>query len=123
MSQRQFEWVNEQRPDKVFTAGFDAYIGTVNMAIHDLMLSFAPRIEAWMKENALWTDRTGNARQSLASELETLADGYGVLFGFGNNIEYAVFLEFANQGRFAIVSRALDYWSPIIFAEVQRLFA
>lgn len=118
-----FKWVNNQRPDKVWATDFDAYAGEVKSAVEALLISFAPRVESYMKLNAPWTDRTGNARQSLAAEFENTPTAYGLTFGYANDIEYADKLEFANQGRYQIVGPTLDTFSVQIFDELKALFS
>lgn len=84
-----------------------------------LALTYAPRIEAWMKQNAPWTDRTGNARQTLWAEAFDFADV--VVLAFGHGVSYGVFLELANAGRYAVITPALDYFSPRIWQDAKRL--
>jgi hypothetical protein len=108
------------RPEKLFVTNFQGYIEDIEAALYALMLSYAPRIEAWMKENAAWTDRTGNARQSLWAEAAELVSGAYVAFDHG--VAYGFWLEYANQGRYQIIAPALDKFSAEIWADVQRLF-
>jgi hypothetical protein len=44
-----------------------------------------------------------------------------VLIAFGHGVDYGIFLELANAGRFAIVNPALDFFAPKIWADVRRL--
>lgn len=111
----------EDRPEKVFAVGIDAYQQDVIQALRQLARYYAPQIEAWMKQQARWTDRTGNARQSLYTEVEDMALGAMLAMDYG--VEYGFWLEFANQGDYAIVKPALDHWGPLIWAAVQRTFA
>lgn len=84
-----------------------------------LALSYAPRIEAWMKANAVWTDRTGNARQTLWAEAFDFLDV--IVLAFGHGVSYGVFLELANTGRYAVLTPALDHFGPKIWNDAQRL--
>lgn len=114
-----FEW--EIPPEKAFAVLYDLYVEEIRSTIFQLAQSFAPRIEAWMKENAIWTDQTGNARQSLYSDVEkTLTD---IVVFLDHGISYGVFLEYANQGDYAIIGPALDYWSIQFWNAVKALFA
>lgn len=95
------------------------YRARLHRALFALALSYAPRIETWMKENAPWMDRTGNARQTLWAEVFDLADVIVLSFGYG--VSYGTFLELANQGRYAVITPALDYFGPRIWADARRL--
>lgn len=81
--------------------------------------AYAPQIESWMKQNAVWTDRTGNARQTLWSEVFDFIDV--IVLAFGHGVSYGVFLELANQGRYAIITPALDYFAPKIWRDATEL--
>lgn len=82
----------------------------------------APEAEQWMKSNAPWTDRTGRARAGLHVEVK---DSPGVLtemiFSHDPDLDYTVWLEIANGGRFGIISQAVDVWGPILMRDVQRI--
>lgn len=95
------------------------YRAKLHRALFILALSYAPRIEAWMKENAVWVDRTGNARQTLWAEVFDFSDV--VVLAFGHGVNYGQFLEWANQGRYAIITPALDYFAPKIWADARGL--
>lgn len=113
-----FKW--KVPPSATFVAGVDRYTLRINAAMKVLYDYYAPQIENWMKDNASWTDRTGNARQTLWAESQALVNGAALHFGHG--MSYGVFLEYANAGRFAIIAPALDHWTPIIWAAVKEAF-
>jgi hypothetical protein len=96
-----------------------AYERLLHRALYRLALSYAPQIEAWMKQNAAWTDRTSNARQTLWAEAFDFADI--VVLAFGHGVDYGVFLELANAGRYSIIFPALDYFSPKIWADAEKI--
>jgi len=88
--------------------------------IAQVMQFYAPKIEAWMKAYAPWKDQTGNARQALHAEVEALVrDSYSIVLTSG--MPYGYWLELKYQGRYAIIQPALDYWFPIVIAEVRRI--
>lgn len=114
-----FTW--DVEPERVFGELAQAYVDEIDTAVLQLANRYAPEIAAWMKENAPWTDRTGNARQTLDSEVYELTET--VVIAFGHGVDYGIFLEEANAGRFAIVTPAIDYFAPKIWADVQRLMS
>lgn len=77
-----------------------------------------------MKENAPWTDRTGDARRGLMAYVEEDESPYaiGVIrLTYSDDIDYGVWLEFAYQGRWGIIAPALDYWGPRVQRSLQGL--
>ena len=59
--------------------------------VNDIATSEASRAEAWMKENAPWTDRTGNARQGLFGTSER--SGNVITVTLGHTMDYGPYLE------------------------------
>jgi len=113
-----FEW--EITPDEAMGELFEEYVKAIADAIHRLALSFAPRVEAWMKQYAPWADRTGNARQTLYSEVERTLTDIAIIMDHG--VDYGVWLELANQGNYQIIGPALDYWAGQFWGAVKDLF-
>lgn len=116
-----FRWQSPP-PDAVFAAGLKRYQSALAEALYQLALSFAPKIETWMKQNAPWTDRTGNLRSSLYAEVERLV-GEAVTIQLDYGLDYGKYLEFAHAGKFAIIGPALDHWSPLVWAAVKELIS
>lgn len=116
------EYVNWEsgRPEDLWLEGFDAWVAKLELGLWTLLTRFEPEIEAWMKTNATWTDRTGQARQTLHTEVELLIGEAALHLMHGK--EYGMWLELKNQGAFAIVLPALDYWAPKIWDAVLELF-
>lgn len=64
--------------------------------------------------------------QSAVAALEKSKAGlFGPLveirFAHRERLPYAIWLEIANGGKYSIISKALDYWSPRFMREIQRL--
>jgi hypothetical protein len=114
-----FVW--QTTPEQAFVSTYEEWVRRVELAVEALCQRYAAEIEAWMKAEAIWTDRTSNLRQSLYAEVETFATE--IVLGFDYGLDYGYWLEFANQGRFAIIAPALDYFYPRFFADLQRLVA
>ena len=113
-----FQWT--VTPSQAWLPGTAAYIARIHLGVYRLAQSYTPRIEAWMKANAVWTDRTGNARQTLWSDVFDLADqAVGIILAHG--VDYGQYLEMSNSGRFSILSPALDHFVPLIWQDVQRI--
>lgn len=115
-----FRW--ENTPTDAFTQLFDGYDQYIHNGVKQIADYFAPQIEAWMKQNAPWTDRTGNARQTLHAEVVQVA-GEMVAITFDHGMEYGLWLEVSNAGTYAIITPALDHWGPKVFAAVRELLS
>ena len=113
-----FEW--DTSPEQAFIPMTEQLIIRIKTAVYDLMQFFAIEIEQWMKLNAQWTDRTGNLRQSLWATAQRMgSDAVTLMFDYG--LDYGFFLEYANQGRYAIIAPALDYFLPRIWKAIRSL--
>lgn len=114
-----FEW--QVSPEQAFNAMTNQYVQDIRAAIAGVLLRFEPEVESWLKNNAPWTDRTGNLRQSMWAEFQQFALDLALVFDYG--LDYGVFLELGNSGAYAVTGPALDYFAPRIWAEIERLFA
>jgi len=85
-----------------------------------LAKSFEPVLESAAKAEAPWTDRTGNARQGLFSVSDI--EGQRVILYLSHGVEYGVYLELCNQGRYAIVLPTLERHYAIIKRALQDLY-
>lgn len=74
-------------------------------------------ITTWMKAEAIWKDRTGNARRSLHTEI--IEEGFivSLVMQYTIPIFYSRYLE---ASRFSILSPALDHWSPVLLADLKK---
>jgi hypothetical protein len=112
-----FVW--EQSPEDAFGALFDTYIEGVHQAVKLLCIARQPEIEAWMKSNASWTDRTGNARQGLNVTVEDLSDA--IIIRLSHGVDYGWYLETRFAGAYSIIAPAVDYWFARIMNDVNGL--
>lgn len=78
----------------------------------------AGRIALWMKTNAPWTNRTGNARARLSAWVVRLSAGVAIVLAHG--VSYGAALEAMQAGRFAIIAPAVRYWCPIFMKEIDQ---
>lgn len=62
--------------------------------------------QGWMRSNAPWTDRTGNARNGLVGVYESSANGGRVVFA--HSVNYGIWLEVRWSGRYAIILPAVE---------------
>lgn len=116
----QMTWDNP--PADAWTSLADAYVNRIRIEVRNLVDYYAGVMEQWMKINAGWTDRTGNARQTLSAQVEAISrDMMEIILAGG--VDYFIWLELANAGRFAIIGPALDYFGPLLWADLRRILS
>ena len=81
------------------------------------MLLWAPQIEADMKRNAKWSDRTSNARQTL--QVFVIQNGNNVILIAKQHMAYGKYLELKNQGKYAIVMPTLRRYNQRVWSGVR----
>jgi hypothetical protein len=113
-----FKWVVP--PTSVFPQAYAKYTQAVFTSGRRVAEARAGDMERWAKNNAPWTDRTGNARSSLHADV---ADSPGVVaeITLSHGVEYGIWLEIAHAGRFAIIAPAIDTYGPIFMRDMQNM--
>lgn len=81
---------------------------------------WAGELEARAKKNAPWHDQSGNARGGLKGK--TVIGHDEVIIALAHSVEYGVFLELANDGKYAILKPTLDAAIPEIYATYEKLW-
>lgn len=112
----------QRKPGDAFSDMADDYRRSVEIGVLKIVQRNRIEMSNYMKSNAPWTDRTGNARQALHTALE-YKPGVSIVieFGHGHGIEYGIYLEFKNAGRYAIVNPTGDVFAPRIWSQIQGM--
>ena len=63
-------------------------------------------LESYAKRNAPWTDRTTMARKSLRGDAMKIENGVRITLSHG--VEYGLWLELANEKRYAIIKPTIE---------------
>lgn len=113
-----FEW--QVTPEVAFTQLTTAYANRIRAGVRYIANQRAPQIEAWMQNNHLWQNRTGDAEAGLHTTVEDVALDM-VQIWLDHGVSYGVYLELAHGGVWGVLAPALDVWGPTIWADVQRL--
>jgi hypothetical protein len=79
----------------------------------------APQVEAYMKNNAPWTDRTGNARNGLAARAYESGKEIGIVLY--HQVSYGIWLEVRFSGKNAIINPTIDVMGPRVMQEYNNL--
>lgn len=70
----------------------------------------AKKFEGHAKQQAIWQDRTGLARGTLSGTWKWVGPIARIQLSHG--MKYGVYLEFANERRYAIIKPTIDLLSP-----------
>lgn len=113
-----FSWT--VTPTQAWGGMATAYVQAIRRGVRALAERYSAEITAYMKDNAIWTDRTANARQSLNTEVEQMGlDMVSIILAHG--VEYGIFLELAHGGAYQIIGPTIDVFGARIWADVQAL--
>ena len=77
------------------------------------------QLENAARDNAIWEDRTGEARMGLTAETLKPYDGKVSMVLF-HTVEYGIWLELIQNGRFAVLMKTLEEEGPRIIQNAMR---
>ena len=77
------------------------------------------QIEDAARDNAIWEDRTGDARDGLHAQTLKTRDGV-VSMSLSHGVEYGIWLELIQNGRFAVIMKTLNEEAPRLIANTMR---
>lgn len=78
-----------------------------------------PQAEAYMKSNATWTDRTGNARNGLKAQ--TVVSKNSVAIYLFHQVPYGPWLELRWSGRYQIINPTVEVFAPVLIDTIAGL--
>lgn len=84
----------------------DAMQAKTRAALQIIADSAVKAMETYAKDNARWTDRTGNARQRLKGS--TRWESTALIAAITHNVDYGMWLELAHGKKYAILEEALN---------------
>lgn len=67
----------------------------------------ALKLQNFAQQNRKWTDRTGHARQRLKGSTSKIVNGVRITLAHG--VDYGIWLELANEKRYAIIPYAIRF--------------
>lgn len=77
------------------------------------------QLEDKAKDNAIWEDRTGAAREGLTAQTLKTPDGV-VSMSLFHTVEYGIWLELIQDGRFSVIMKTLQEEAPRIIENALR---
>lgn len=93
--------------------------GRVKSIVFAKTKQYQPIVEGYATTNAPWTDRTGNARNTLSARTEHKPNTDSIILSHG--MIYGVWLEVKNSGRYAIVIPTIKHMGPRLMHSLNRI--
>ncbi len=106
-------------PDLAFNQLTDRYARAIFQSGRRVAYEQAEEMEQYAKDNARWTDRTGDARERLHATVEETGPIGTIVLAHG--VDYGIWLEIANGGRYSIIPETIDVYGPKVMASLQRM--
>lgn len=94
----------------------------LDRAVAGVMKQRSHIIVGWMKQNAPWTDRTGNARSGLSTETEHVPKKYHRIWMF-YRVGYGIWLEIRFAGKYSIIVPTIEDQAPKLMKTFDKLFS
>ncbi len=114
------QWVVS--PDVLIEA-IEKYGAQVFIAIYAVAQYIATQAQNDMRQNAPWTDRTGNARNGLFSLAEqTAVEVVTIYFSHGHSVNYGIFLETSHGMSYAIIMPTMQRIMPQLETMLNNIF-
>lgn len=100
--------------------GMTKFKSKADTAVEMFANTAAKTMETDAKEQARWTDRTGRARQTLVGYV-TQENSHTTRINLAHGVDYGIWLELANEKRFAIVEPIVRLSSPYILRDFEGM--
>ena len=116
--------VRWRTPPSELAAPLQRYGDRVIQAVAAVAQYVATQMQNDAQQHASWTDRTGNARTGLfgTSEVDFSAKVVTIYLSHGTSIDYGIWLELANSGRYAVIMRTMEAHYEDLMAMLREIF-
>lgn len=105
---------------KEVRAGIQNFSDETLQKVENYLGEQAEELEKFMKKNAPWNDRTGNARRGLVAKVEKPKNKY-YRIGLKHSVKYGVYLENYMEKRFAILEPTVRLKGPEVVKGMKNL--
>lgn len=102
------------------TPGLRRFPDVANRQIAQTIDYFSPRVEGYARDNAPWTDRTGNARTGLRARPQHESRSHSIVVF--HSVPYGIWLEIRFEGRYAIILPTVQIQGRELMAFMKGLF-
>lgn len=100
-------------------SGLSGFDSKAQAAISLYVDTAALTLQDYMRANAPWTNRTGQARQRLVAKGQKVSEGWRIMLAQG--VDYGIFLELAHEKRFAIIQPTITSQGPDVMKGFENL--
>lgn len=114
------DWIKMTWKDTSLLDGLEHGDERTSQAVMAVLEREAPIVENYMKQNAPWTDRTGNARQGLRAQAYDQGGGQKGIVLYGQ-VPYQIFLEVKFSGKYAIIVPTIQVMGPQVMQALQNI--
>lgn len=104
------------------SSGIDTMASKIGSVVLMYASTKAIDIEAKMKQNRPWTDRTGMAKATLNTKVSQ-PNSNKVRITLAHGVEYGIWLELAHERNYAIIGPTLEQEGPRIIADMDNLMS
>ncbi len=116
-------WITWLKPPSGLKDAYLKYGDRAILAVFAVADAFCQRLQDDARRNAKWKDRTGNARSGLFAIAEKAAkDCVSIYLSHGYTVDYGVWLELANGGKYAIIMPTLEKDLPQLKKMLDDIF-
>jgi hypothetical protein len=95
------------------------YLARKVAALQALGDHYAAKMEGEAKNNKPWKNQTGHAQQGLFGEAK--AENTMLKVRLAHTVDYGVYLELANSGKFSILQPTVQKNAPQFFRDAERV--
>lgn len=88
----------------------------IEAAIEKQLHEMAERMEMYMKANAPWEDRSGDARSGLTAQAERINGQPGIVLY--HTVDYGIWLEIRWGGEYAIIQPTIEHFQGEIMSGI-----
>lgn len=99
--------------------GLAVFENKADLAFRMYAETAALKLEGEAKKAGPWTDRSGEARRRLTCKTMKVASGYRLKLAHG--VEYGMWLELANEKKYATIVPSINKMTPEIMKGLNRL--
>lgn len=105
---------------KTVLTNLDTFESKLRQALQIVTDAASKKMTNWAKENAIWTDRTSNARQKLSGD-GYWESNYMLTCAVMHNMDYGVWLELAHAKKYAILEQAIESQKDTLIKQYVKL--
>lgn len=108
--------------DKTLQAGLNRMATKLGAVVLMYTATKASEIEAKMKQNRPWTDRTGMAKATLNAKVSQ-PNKNTVRITLAHGVDYGMWLELAHEKNYAIIGPTVDQEGPRLVSDLNNLMS